>query len=207
MRNWLWKCVTALAIVLPGGVCAQGDAGAGQQKASACAACHGTDGNSANPEWPKLAGLDAPYIVRQLKAFKNGQRNNSLMSPQAQLLNEKDMQDLAAFYARQPLRANKLNLQSAKLGEQIYRFGVSARTIPACSGCHGPTGAGYVDKGFPRIGGQHGAYLAAQLMAYRNGTRITDHSKVMPHIANKLTEEEIHAVAFYASCLPTPDLR
>ncbi len=78
---------------------AAGDAAAGKTRAATCAACHGPNGKAPNPVWPNLAGQNAPYIVKQLKAFKDGSRKDPLMSPQAAALSDKDMEDLAAYFS------------------------------------------------------------------------------------------------------------
>jgi cytochrome c553 len=80
---------------------AAGDSAAGKTKAASCGACHGPDGNSTNPMWPKLAGQHSAYLIKQLKAFKSGERKDPLMSPMAAGLSEKDMEDMAAFFAGQ----------------------------------------------------------------------------------------------------------
>lgn len=97
--------LAAVAVLLVGANAqAAGDAAAGKSKAASCGACHGPDGNSTNPLWPKLAGQHAAYLVKQLEAFKSGERKDPLMSPMAAGLSEQDMKDLAAYYAAQKPR-------------------------------------------------------------------------------------------------------
>jgi cytochrome c553 len=177
---------------------AAGTVEAGQAKAATCMACHGMDGNSANPEWPSLAGQHSSYILKQLKHFKAGERQNALMSPMAMILADQDMEDLAAYYASQTLRpTGETEPSKLQLGQHIYRAGIASKGVPACSGCHGPSGRGIAGAAFPQVGGQHAVYAAAQLRAYQSGTRATDPNSMMRTIASRLTGEEIDAVASY----------
>jgi len=182
-----------------GTVHAAGTVAAGQAKAATCVACHGMDGNSAaNPEWPALAGQSSSYIVKQLKHFKAGERQNALMSPMAMILADQDMEDLAAYFSSQKrVPTGETEPSKLKLGQTIYRAGIASKSVPSCSGCHGPAGAGIADAAFPRIGGQHTVYAAAQLRNYKSGTRATDPNSIMRSIAARLTDEEIDAVASY----------
>ncbi len=201
MNKWLIALVAGTALAAAGTASAQGDAAAGKQKAAVCAACHGADGNSGNPEWPSLAGLGAPYIVQQLQAFKEGVRKDPLMTPQAQALSEQDMLDLAAFYAAQTMQPGGADPELAEAGEQIYRGGIPAKGVPACAACHGPAGSGNPAAGYPRLGGQQPVYMVKALNAYRSGQRTTDPASMMRDIAAKLSDDEIRAVASYASGL------
>ena len=181
-----------------GPAAAAGNKDAGQAKSSTCMACHGADGNSANPEWPSIAGQPASYIVKQLKHFKAAERNNPLMMPMAMPLSEQDMEDLAAWFTAQaPRPTGETEPGKLKLGERLYRGGDASRSLPACAGCHGPAGAGIAGAFYPRIGGQHATYAAAQLRAYKSGGRATDPNGMMRTVAGKLSEEEIDAVASY----------
>jgi len=177
---------------------AAGTVEAGQAKSATCMACHGMDGNSANPEWPALAGQHSSYIVKQLKHFKAGERQNALMSPMAMILADQDMEDLAAYFASQTLRpTGETEPSKLQLGQQIYRAGIASKGVPSCSGCHGPNGRGIAGAAFPQIGGQHAVYAATQLRSYKSGARATDPNSMMRTIASRLTDEEIDAVASY----------
>ncbi len=177
---------------------AAGTAEAGQAKSATCMACHGMDGNSANPEWPSLAGQHSSYIIKQLKHFKAGERQNALMSPMAMILSDQDMEDLAAYFSSQKLVATgETEPSKLQLGQTIFRAGIPSRGVPSCSGCHGPSGAGIAGAAFPHIGGQHAVYAAAQLRGYKSGTRATDPNSMMRTIASRLTDEEIDSVASY----------
>jgi cytochrome c553 len=180
----------------------EGSAEAGQAKSAVCVACHGPDGNSANPEWPSLAGQSATYIVKQLQAFKSDQRQNPLMTPQAKILSDQDMEDLAAYYAKQVRRGSyEADPNKLALGQRIYRGGDKTRGVPACLACHGPNGSGNGPAGYAAIAGLHGTYVAAQLRAYKTGARQTDANQMMRNVAAAMTDEEIDAVASYVQGL------
>lgn len=176
---------------------AAGDAAAGQAKAAACAACHGPDGNSFNPEWPKLAGQHPDYIVKQLKDFKAGVRQNPLMSPMAAPLSDQDILDLAAFFSSQKTQLGEADPNLVAAGEKLYRGGNVASGVSACAACHSPTGTGNPAAMFPRVSGQYAAYVAKQLQDFKTGARTNDAGQMMRNIAAKMTNEEIQAVASY----------
>ena len=180
---------------------AAGDAVAGKAKAASCAACHGADGNSANPAWPKLAGQHADYIAKQLAEFKSGARQDPTMSAMAAPLSPQDMADLGAFYATQTIKPGVADETKVALGEKIYRGGNSASGVSACMSCHGPTGAGNPAANFPAVSGQHAAYTAAQLHAFKKGARANDAGQMMRNIAAKMTDAEIEAVSEYIAGL------
>jgi cytochrome c553 len=176
---------------------ADGDAAAGKGKAAVCGACHGPDGNSASAQFPKLAGQNASYIQAQLANFKSGKRQNPIMGPQAQKLSDQDMQDLAAYFSSQALMVGEAEAGQVKQGEQLYRNGNKAESVPACTACHSPDGSGNYLMKVPALGGQHAGYVVAQLQAYAAGTRTTDSNKMMETIAARLTPAEMQAVASY----------
>ena len=188
-----------------------GDAKAGQAKAGACAACHGLDGNSADPQYPKLAGQHEAYIWRQLKLFKSGERVNPIMQGMAAPLSEQDMRDIGAYLATQAPAAGVADdtpitvgenqgLAYYRVGERLWRGGKKAAGVPACQACHGPTGRGIPGPTYPSIGGQHAGYTSAQLKFFRDGgvwgkqARAND---VMSSIARNLSDEEIQGLATY----------
>jgi cytochrome c553 len=196
MNKWIFPLSLALAVA--GGTAqASGDAEAGKQKSAACAACHGADGNSVNPQWPKLAGQHVSYLVKQLQAFKSGDRENALMSPQAQNLSEQDMADLAAYYASQEQSTGTAAAGKVALGERIYRGGNPETGVAACIGCHGPAGAGNPPAVYPRLSGQHADYAAKTLSDFRAGERANDPARMMRGVAGKMSDAEIAAVAEY----------
>ncbi len=195
----------AIAVMLLGAIgtaqAATGDAAAGQAKAAVCAACHGADGNSVVPTFPRLAGQGDPYIVKQLTDFKSGARSNAIMSPMAKPLSDQDVLNLAAYFSSQKAGVDTANAAQAALGEKLYRGGDKATGVAACMACHGPDGSGNPAAKFPKIGGQHAAYVEAQLKAFRDGSRSNDPNKMMRDIAGRMTDAEIASVAQYVSGL------
>lgn len=176
---------------------ADGDAAAGKAKSATCAACHGADGNSANPEWPKIAGQHASYTVLQLQAYKEGKRQNALMMPMAMGLSETDMQDLAAFYSSQTMTAGLADPELVATGERVYRGGNASRGVPACIACHGPAGKGNPLTMYPKLAGQHAVYTYAQLKAYADQVRKSDKNQMMRNIADRMSDSDMRAVASY----------
>jgi len=185
-----------LAIAFAGNVSA-GDAAKGKEKSAQCAACHGVDGNSPLAVNPKLAGQSAKYIVKQLKEFKSGERDNAIMAPMASMLSDEDMANIAAFYESQKIQHAAVPDQYIELGQRLYRAGDSDRDIPACMACHGAQGNGMSAAGFPSLGGQHPEYTKAQLMAFRSGERKNDANNVMRDIVAKMSDEQIEALSYY----------
>ena len=175
----------------------------GKIKAVKCGACHGPDGNSVNPQWPSIAGQHAPYIVRQLEAFQNGERTNILMTSQAMTLTEQDMRDVAVFFAAQPAAAKAVaDPRLVERGQALYRGGDKESGAAACLTCHGPTGRGNPSARYPLLRGQHAPYVAATLRAYATDARKSDGStKIMRDIAKRLSEDDIVAVAAYVQGL------
>lgn len=202
----------AVAIGLPAFAVAQAPAKPDLAKArdtvnQACAACHGTDGTSALPANPSLAGMPADYITAQLAHFKSGVRQNAIMQGFASTLTDADMVSLGAFFASQPSKPNIAKDASlVRLGQKLWRAGDAATGVPACSACHGPTGAG-IPKLYPRIGGQWSDYTLVQLKAFKAGERGMDKAgkdvqgRIMHGVAQGLTEEQMRALAEYAQGL------
>lgn len=181
------------------------DAAKGKQiAAQVCAPCHNADGNSVSSVNPKLAGLDAAYIVKQLTDLakspgdKTG-RENPVMSGFAAALSPADRQNVAAWFSSQVRSAGTAgDAEAARLGQRLYRAGLPEKAVPACAGCHGPSGDG-LPVLYPRIGGQHGDYLDAQLRAFREGSR--HNSEAMAQIAFRLSDPEIKALAAFVAGL------
>lgn len=194
----------AVAFALPAAAAgaaapAKADLAKGQEKAAACMACHTADGTRGAPANPILQGQHAEYIVKQLTEFKAGKRANPVMSGMAAALTPEDMVNIAAFYSSKPAVAGAArNKDTVALGEKIYRGGIAAKQVPACAGCHNPTGAG-IPAQYPRIGGQHTDYTEAQLVAFRAGTR--GNSSQMSAIAARMSDKEIKAVSDYIAGL------
>lgn len=202
MKKVLAFVLTGLAISITASAWAEGgNAEAGKTKSATCAACHGADGNSTNPEWPKLAGQHASYIVKQLTNFKEDKRVNATMSPMAKPLSEQDVADLAAYFSSQARKAGEADQSKVALGEQVYKGGNNATGVAACAACHGPTGAGNPAANFPSLNGQQTTYVKNQLNAFRKGERANDAGKMMQNVAAKMTDKEIEAVAEYITGL------
>lgn len=199
---------------------AGGDAAAGKSKAAACVACHGEGGNSVAATFPKLAGQNERYTLKQLqdiqcgylsaeqqKAQKCSGRSVPTMAGQLDNFNDADLADIAAYYADQTSTIGQTSPALAAKGEEVYRAGIRAKGVAACSGCHSPTGAGNAPAGFPALGGQHADYIAAQLKAFRAAAdgmpgRANDGDiKVMRDIALRMSDSEIAAVASYIAGL------
>jgi len=180
-----------------------GSADAGKAKAITCTACHGAVGNSANPLWPNLAGQGAPYLLTQLKAFKDGLRNDPFMTSQAMLLSEQDMVDLAVYFESLPNAAQAVaDAASIDKAEALYQGGNVSNQTAACIACHGPTGRGNPAAKYPALKGQHAPYTAKQLRDYASGARESDgKTRMMRDIAAKLSEDEIIAIASYVQGL------
>lgn len=188
---------TALLALVPQAI-AEGDATAGQQKVATCAACHGMDGNSVNPQWPSLAGQHASYIIETLAAFKSGKRSDVLMNAQAMILADADVADVAAYYAAQAPTQRTADPTLAKSGERIYRGGDTDNNVSACIACHGPSGRGNAPAGYPSLTGQHSVYTAKQLNDYKSGARTSDgDQQIMRDISANLSAEQIEAVSAY----------
>lgn len=192
-----------LAASIP--VALAGNATAGQAKAAACAACHNADGNSVVATFPKLAGQNESYIVKQLKDFQKSMQSadkkegrfEATMSGMSMTVAEADMADVAAYFAAQKPQFAAVKEELREAGRKLYNGGDASRGIPACTACHGPTGAGVPAAGFPRLGGQHPDYTIKQLNAFRHNERSNDANSVMRDIAKKLNEDQIAAVANY----------
>ena len=176
---------------------AAGDATAGKAKSATCAACHGLDGNSTIAQYPKLSGQSADYLVKQLQEFKSGARANPIMLGMVAPLSAQDMEDLAAYFASQPVTRAAADPALAPQGEALFRGGNLSSGIAACSACHGANGAGNPAAKFPAIAAQHADYIQAQLKAFRAMERTNDAGQMMRNITVKMTDPEIKAVASY----------
>ncbi len=200
----------------------EGNIAAGREKAGSCAGCHGENGNSAVPMYPKLAQQHSSYLSLQLQNFKSGARNNPVMAPMAMALSDSDMADIAAYYAEQKITANPAPSlppddeddapaadKSAKetmptllaKGSNIYRNGNLATEVSACIACHGPSGEGNRPAKFPALNAQHADYLIKSLSDFKSGARSNNSENMMHMIARKMSDAEIKAVSYYISTL------
>ncbi len=203
---------TALALVSTH-TFAAGDAAKGKAKSATCTACHGANGNSMVPNFPKLAGQGEQYLFKQLEDFKSNQRQDGLMAGIVAVLTPEDMADLSAHFSKQTIAQGVASkTANITLGEKLYRGGDKSRGIAACMACHGPQGAGIPSAGFPALASQHAAYTAKQLKDFRQvaintqtdaktPARTNDNRKMMTAFAKSLTNAEIDALAQYIAGL------
>ena len=189
---------------------ADGKVQAGTAKTAVCSSCHGPNGNSTNPEWPRLAGQSAVYVAEQLKLFKTSVRNNPVMMPMASSLSDQDIDDVAVYYEAQTPQGLESDPSYWKAGEALYRHGDSSRNIPACMACHGPDGRGNLAAGYPALRAQQSVYVMKQLHDYASGARYagaknpataSPNAVMMLTIAKRLTPEDIRNVASYVQGL------
>lgn len=192
-----------MAASLTGSVYAGGDAAAGKGKSLVCAGCHGPDGNSIAPNFPKLAGQHENYLIKQLTEFKSGVRKDStgMMLGMVAALSEQDMADISAYFSSQKIKAGTTDSKHITAGTRLYRAGNAATDVSGCMGCHGPKGAGNPDANFPAIGGQYADYIAKQLKEFRGGIRTNDTAKMMQNITARMTDADIEALSSYIAGL------
>ena len=197
--------VAVAAIAPPAAPLMPGNATTGQAKATVCGACHGLDGNSSVPLYPKLAGQQASYIVRQLELFKSGQRPNPIMLGMATPLSPQDMADIAAYFAKQKVLPGIADTTVVSAGKKLYREGDKKAGIPACMACHGPDGQGNPGALYPHLAGQHAQYVQQVLTAWHGGQPWGKgpHARIMLTIASRLSTADIAAVASYIEGLHT----
>ncbi len=174
-----------------------------------CGGCHGADGNSPAPSFPKIAGLGANYLLKQLQDVREGNRVIVEMDGLVDDYDDDELKDLAAYYNSQTLQLAgakplevKVNagikVDGLKLGARVYRAGNLETNVPSCMGCHSPRGLGNEPAGYPRLGGQYSEYIAKQLRAYRDGERVHE---IMNTVAKNMTNAEIDAVANFIAGL------
>lgn len=176
---------------------AAGDAAAGATKSAVCAGCHGAEGKSIAPNFPHIGGQHESYLLKQLKAFKSGEREDASMAPMVAPLNDQDMADLAAYFAAKPAVEGVAKEENLALGESIYRGGITETKVAACLACHGPAGNGNPGAVYPALSGQTATYTAKALKDFRSGARTTDPNSMMRDVAKRMTDAEIAAVANY----------
>ncbi|MES2819239.1 MAG: c-type cytochrome [Pseudomonadota bacterium] len=186
---------------------AAGDAAAGEAKVAVCGACHGADGNSLAPNFPKLAGQGERYLLKQLKDIQTGTAAGAAPGVGRKVVemtglldgkSEQDLADMAAYYASLKMSVGAANPDLVERGEALFRGGKLEQGMPACTGCHAPDGVGNDQAGFPHLGGQHAGYVAKQLTDFREGNRTNDgDSMIMRSIAEKLSNKDIEAVSSY----------
>ncbi len=185
------------------GAALAGNAEAGKTKSAACGGCHGMDGNSPIPTYPKLAGQNEAYIVKQVKDFKaNTTRQNPIMFGMVAALSDEDAADIGAYFQSQSVK-EVATFDESKLaaGREIYKGGNIQTGVPACQACHGPSGKGTAGIGYPQLGGQYTEYTLAQLKAFKDGSRTNDDKMLMRSIVEKMSDEDMIAVANYIASI------
>jgi cytochrome c553 len=205
---FLLLAVTAAPLAL-----AKGTADAGATKATTCVACHGPNGNSANPLWPSLAGQNVVYLLSQLKSFKSNARVNSqgVMPGLVAPLSEQDLEDLATYFSVQTPTGGEADPSYWQAGQKIYRGGDKSRAIPGCLACHGPSGKGNPAAGYPTLRGQHSQYVVKELSDYAANKRYALNDKgesaggpnavIMDTISQRLSPEDMRNLASYVQGL------
>ena len=193
IRPLIGACGVLLAAT--GAVQAASDVEAGKAASATCAACHGATGNSAAPMFPSIAGQSASYIAEQLHAFRDGNRVNPIMSPQAKALTDQQITDLAAYFAAQTRTVAAPATEDSVPGAHLWKFGGHSNSIAACAACHGAQGQGNQPAGFPALRGLTPQYVIESLMSYRNEQRKTEHANIMVSIAKKLSDDDMKNVA------------
>jgi cytochrome c553 len=212
MKKSFLSIICLLAAFSANQALAVGDAAAGESKVAVCAGCHGSDGNSMVPSFPKLAGLGEKYMTAQLRMIKSGERVIVEMTGILDASTDQDLQDMAAYYDSKAMAisgAQDITLvgisdpdEALDFGENVYRGGNMKTGVAACSGCHSPSGKGNNPAGYPALGGQYASYIEKQLLAYRRGERASGgNAKIMQGVAANLSDKEIKAVANYISGL------
>lgn len=195
MKNLLISLIVSAGLM---SVAHAGDAEAGKAKSATCAACHGADGNSLAPTFPKIAGQGERYLVKQITDIRDGRRNVPEMVPFVMGLSDQDIADISAYFAAQAPTAGGAKEELVELGQRVYRGGIEERGIPACIACHGPNGNGVEAAGFPRLAGQHSTYTVTQLNNFSMNKRQNDgDTRLMRDIAYRMHATEIEAVASY----------
>ena len=177
-----------------------GDILKGKEKSVSCVACHGADGLSVNPVWPKLAGQHAKYLETQLYEFQKGAdglRNNAVMYGIALTLTDEDIEDISAYYASLDKTIGLTDDEHLNIGQSLYRGGNMEYKIQACIACHGPNGQGNSLAGIPSLSGQHSEYIYQQLKNFQSSDRSNDYNKMMRNIAERMSDEEMKSVASY----------
>jgi cytochrome c553 len=205
-RAWALAAVLAAALTLFASVGALAQDKPPAAVSQVCAACHGADGNSTAPANPKLAGQVPEYLAKQLRDFmpqsgKKPRRESAVMNGMVANLSATDVQGIASYYASQALKpAVALDKSLAGEGQKLWRGGDPTNGVPACAGCHGPSGAG-IPAQYPRLGGQYAEYVAVQLQAFRSGARGNDPNGMMRGVAAHLSDAQIRALAEYVAGL------
>jgi cytochrome c553 len=170
-----------------------------------CSNCHGLDGNSLSPNFPRLAAQSSQYLAKQLKDFRGHDRFDppgfEYMWGISRSLTDNQISGLAEYFSSQkPAQNAPGNPKLAGVGERIFKDGISSGSVPACAGCHGPAGKG--NEQFPRLAGQHADYVIKQLLVFQRGDERP--APIMEGVSHSLSAESIAAVANYVQGLTPP---
>ena len=179
-----------------------GDPIAGKDKAAMCSGCHGEDGNSADPQTPKLAGQYGDYITKQMRNYLASTRSHQTMSGMAASVSDADLADISAYFASQPMMKGT-SPSNNKLGKKLFESDDLQNMRVRCTNCHGTTGKGMTPGNplYPVIGGQHKDYLLTQLKSFKKGIRNNSHGGIMNITVQRLSDAELEAMANYISGL------
>ena len=202
MKKALVFVFAGLAMIASAVSYAGGDAEKGKALVASCGACHGSEGVSTNPEWPKLAGQGAGYIAKQLHDYRSDKRINAVMNGMAKAIaSDEDVEHIAAYYASLPAGLGEAEEAMVEEGTLMYKGGKTSTKIAACASCHGPTGSGVDSAKFPMLAGQHSQYIITQLKAFRSGERANDPGQMMRDVAKRMSDGDIKMVAGYIAGL------
>lgn len=176
-----------------------GDPVAGREKSQLCQGCHGEEGNSVEGLIPKLAGQYGKYIAKELRNYQAGTRSHQIMNAMAATISDEDLADIAAYFASRPKMKGAGS--NSEVGKKLFLHGDISRTVVACVNCHGVNGKGLTPNTsmFPVIGGQQKDYIRRQLVNFRKGDRTNSPNAIMNRITQKLTDDELEALADYVS--------
>ena len=168
-----------------------------------CINCHGVDGNSISPNFPKLAGQQPAYFTSQLVGFKGHGRSDpagfEYMWGLSRSLTDDQIAAMAKYYAEQkPLPGAPGDAALTAAGKRLYAEGLPGKNVPACASCHGADAQG--NSIFPRLAGQHADYLFKQLTVFQR-TDERPEGAIMKVIAHELTEKDMQAVSVYLQAL------
>lgn len=172
---------------------------AAEISAARCGLCHGVDGDSSSPLYPRLASQHHQYIAKQLADFKSGRRKSDTMESMAANLTPEEMLALGVYFEQKPTKPRPArDVELAGVGRYIFHRGNESAGVPACAGCHGENGHG--TEQLPRLAGQVPRYIEDQLRSFDTRARTNDNA-IMHSVASRLSELEIKGVAMYISAL------
>lgn len=193
---------TQNSIVAPTQPKQTGNPVAGKEKSLLCQGCHGEDGNSLSTLVPKLAGQNSAYISKEIHNFQSGKRSHRIMDDLSSTVNDEEISDIAAYFSSLPIMKGDKPSDN-QTGMNLFLNGDKARSITACTECHGRNGKGIESNPLlvPVIGGQNRDYLVKQILNFREGGRTNSPDNVMNRITATLTDTEVESLAEYIAGL------